>query len=194
LINSLNGAALFPAILGGNVDGIASVVGPAVDQLAAGGASLALICSVATHQAFDQVAARSRIPLLSIIDATVAAATAAGATRPALFAPKITAEGAFFARPFERDGIDLVRPAPADIDVVNDVYVNELVAGEFRSESRARLLAIFEGLRRDHGADGLILGGTELSLLLPEPMYLGAPVLNAAALHVEAAIDWLLAS
>ena len=192
LINSLNGGALFPAILGGDVEQIAKVVRPAVAQVAAGGAGLGLICSVATHQAFELVADGSPIPLLSIIEATVNATQAAGAVHPALFAPRITAEGAFFERPFERVGIELVRPARADIEVVNDIYVNELVAGEFRPESRARLLAIFAGLRQDQGADALILGGTELSLLLPEPTYLGAPVLNAAAIHVDAALEWLV--
>jgi aspartate racemase len=194
LINSLDGGALFPDILGGHVERIAAVVRPAVAQLAAGGAGLGMICSVATHQAFELVADGSPIPLLSIIDATVRATQAAGATRPVLLAPRITAEGAFFARPFERAGIELVRPELGDIAVVNDIYVNELVAGEFRPESRVRLLAIFDALRRDRGADAMILGGTELSLLLPEPAYLGAPVLNAAAIHVEAALEWLLGS
>ncbi len=193
LVDSLNGGALFPDILGGNVERIADVVRPAVEQLAAGGAGLAIICSVATHQAFELVAATSPIPLLSIIEATLDATLAAGAKRPALFAPRITAEGAFFARPFARAGVELIRPAPEDLAAVDEIYVNELVAGRFLPESRDRLLGIFAGLRRDHGADALILGGTELSLILPESHCDGAPVLNAAAIHVEAALDWLLA-
>jgi aspartate racemase len=193
LVNSLNGGALFPDILGGHVERIADVVRPAVAQLAAGGAGLGMICSVATHQAFELVADGSPIPLVSIIEATARAAQAAGAKRPAVFAPRITAEGEFFSRPFERAGIELVRPGPADLAWISEMYVNELVAGVFRPESRERLLGIFARLQRERDADALILAGTELSLILPEPAYGGAPVLNAAAIHVEAALDWLLA-
>jgi aspartate/glutamate racemase len=61
----------------------------------------------------------------------------------------------------------------------------------FRDATRARLLAILRSLRRDAGVDGLILAGTELSVILPEGTYEDVPVLNAAAIHVDAAIGWL---
>ena len=77
---------------------------------------------------------------------------------------------------------------------VGDVYIGELVQGVFRSETRTRLLEILAALAKSEAVDGVILGGTELSLILPEPEYLGIPVLNAAAIHVAEAIDWLTAT
>lgn len=192
LINSLDGGALIPHLVVGDLEPVRAGVAAGVAQLASGGAGLAMICSVATHQVFDMVAPSAPIPMLSIIEATVRASEAAGIRRPALFAPRMTTEGRFFARPFEAAGIDLVRPAEADRAWINDAYLGQLLAGDIRAATRERLLDILAGLRRSDGVDGLILGGTELSLILPGSAYDGLPVLNAAAIHVEAALDWLL--
>jgi len=69
----------------------------------------------------------------------------------------------------------------------------ELVHGVFLDATRDRALEILIRLRRDDGIDGLILAGTELSVLLPNPSYAGVPVLNAAAIHVDEGLDWLTA-
>ena len=191
LINSLDGGLLIPGLVSGDLAPAAAAVALAVEQLAAGGAGLAMICSVGTHQVFDVVARRAPLPMLSILDATIRACWAAGISRPVLLAPRMTMEGAFFARPFEAGGIEVVRPEEPDRTWVNDAYLGELVAGTFRAETRERFVAIADGLRQAAGADGLILGGTELSVLLPEATYAGLPVLNAAAIHVDEALDWL---
>ena len=191
LINSLDGGPLIAPLVAGDAAPMAEAVRRGVDQLAAAGAGLGLLCSVAGHAAFEDVAASSPIPLLSIVEATCRAAIAQGIRRPALFGTRVSVEGAYFARPFEAAGIELVRPAPDDRQWIHDAYLGELVRGVLLDSTRSRLLAILDGLRRTTGADGLILGGTELSLILPEPAYEGVLVLNAAAIHVAAALDWL---
>jgi aspartate racemase len=192
LINSLDGGPLIGPLVAGDSGPMAAAVRRGVERLAAAGAGLGLICSVAGHVVFDEVAASAPIPLLSIVEATCHAALAAGISRPALFGTRVSVEGAYFARPFEEAGIELVRPSDADRGWIHDVYLGELVNGVFLNATRDRLLAILAGLQQDAGVDGLILGGTELSLILPEPTYGGLPVLNAAAIHVAAAIDWLV--
>jgi aspartate racemase len=191
LINSLDGGPLIGPLMTGDGAPMAAAVRGGIERLAAGGAGLGLICSVAGHAIFDEVVAVSPIPLLSIVQATRRAAIAAGTRRPALFGTRISVEGAYFARPFEDAGIELVRPSEADRGWIHDMYLGELVNGVFLESSRERLLAILAGLRRDQGVDGLILGGTELSLILPATSYDGLPVLNAAAIHVAEALDWL---
>jgi aspartate racemase len=192
LINSLDGGPLIGPLVAGDARPMAAAVARGIERLAAGGAGLGLICSVAGHVVFDEVAASAPIPLLSIVQATCRAAVAAGIRRPALFGTRVSVEGAYFARPFEEAGIELVRPSAVDGGWIHDAYLGELVNGVFRDSTRDRLLAILAGLREDAGVDGLILGGTELSLILPEPAYGGLPVLNAAAIHVDAAINWLV--
>jgi aspartate racemase len=192
LINSLDGGPLIGPLVAGDSGPMAAAVRRGIERLAAGGAGLGLICSVAGHTIFDEVAATSPIPLLSIVQATCRAAIAAGVRRPALFGTRVSVEGGYFARPFDEAGVELVRPSLEDRAWIHDMYLGELVHGVFRDSSRDRLLAILAGLRRDARVDGLILGGTELSLILPEPAYGGLPVLNAAAVHVAEAIDWLV--
>ncbi len=191
LIDSLDGGRIIPFLVAGDLDPVRDAVAKAVEQLAAGGAGLALVASVATHAVFESVAPSAPIPMLSIVEATCRATAAARVRRPALFGTRVSVEGAYFARPFDAAGITLVRPAADDRAWIHDVYLGELVRGVFRDETRMRLLDILAGLIQTEGADGVILGGTELSLILPEPTYLGIPVLNAAAIHVAEALDWL---
>jgi aspartate racemase len=191
VINSLDGGPLIEPMVAGDLEPMRVAVTAAVEQLAAAGAGLGLIGSVASHQVFDAVAPSAPIPMLSIVEATCRAAIAAGIRRPVLFGTRMAVEGAFFARPFEAAGIELVRPAEPERAWINDIYLNELIHGVFLNATRDRALEILALLHRNAGIDGLILAGTELSVLLPEPDYAEVPVLNAAAIHVAEALDWL---
>lgn len=193
VIVSIDSGPLIGPLVAGDLAPMTAAIADATDRLAAAGAGLALIGSVASHAVFDVVAARSPIPMLSIVEATCRATIALGAHHPAIFGTRVAVDGAYFARPFDAAGISLVRPSEADRQWIHDTYLGELVAGRFRDEVRQRMLAILAGLRRTAGVDALILAGTELSVLLPESAYDGLPVLNAAAIHVTEAIDWLAA-
>jgi aspartate racemase len=150
-----------------------------------------LIASVATHVVYRAVSAAAPIPILSIVDATCREAIRADVRRPAVFGTRVAVDGAYFAEPFHSAGIELIRPAEGDRQWVHDVYLGELVQGVFHDATRDRLLAILTSLRRQQDVDGLILAGTELSVILPMSSYEGLPILNSAAIHVDAAIDWL---
>jgi aspartate racemase len=192
LLHSLNSASALGALLEGDLDPTVRLFDDSVARLAGAGAELALIASVTMHLAFDRVAAAAPIPMLSILDALFDAARAAGIRRPGVLATRPTTEGEFFARPFEAAGIELVRPDEADRAFVHEVYFGELVKGRFTDATRARLIGVIGRMKTGQGVDGVILGGTELPLILREPTYAGVPVLDSTGVHVEAAIDWLL--
>jgi len=192
LINSLNSRAALGAMLNGDIEPSVALFSRAVEQLAAGGAGLALVASVMMHMAYDRVAATAPIPMLSILEALAGAATSRGLRRLGVLGARPTVEGEFFARPFDAAGITLVRPDEADRAWVHEIYFTELVRGQFRDEVRERLVGIIEGMRQHDGIDAVILAGTELPLILREPEYAGVPALDAIGIHVEAAIDWLL--
>jgi len=192
LINSLNSRAALGAMLNGDIEPSVALFSRAVEQLAAGGAGLALVASVMMHMAYDRVAATAPIPMLSILEALAGAAKRRGLPRLGVLGARPTVEGEFFARPFDAAGITLVRPDEADRAWVHEIYFTELVRGQFRDEVRERLVGIIEGMRQHDGIDAVILAGTELPLILREPEYAGVPALDAIGIHVEAAIDWLL--
>jgi aspartate racemase len=192
LLDSLNSKPALDALLEGDLDPTVRLFDASVARLAGAGARLVLIASVMMHLAFDRVAAAAPIPMLSILDALVDAARAGDIRRPGVVATRPTTEGEFFARPFEAAGIELVRPEEADRAFVHEVYFGELVKGHFTDLTRSRLIDVIERMKTRHDVDAIILGGTELPLILREPTYAGVPVLDATGVHVEAAIEWLL--
>jgi aspartate racemase len=191
IIDSVDSVSLLGPMMAGDVEPIRMAITTATDRLTAAGAGLGIIASVASHVVFREVASAAAIPMLSIVDATCREAIRSGVRRPAVFGTRVAVDGPYFAEPFEAAGIELVRPAEGDRQWIHDVYLGELVLGVFREATRDRLLAILRCMRRDEAVDGLILAGTELSVILPQTSYEDLPVLNAAAIHVDAAIDWL---
>lgn len=192
LIDSLNSKHALDALLAGDLEPAVRMFDASVARLAGAGAQLGLIASVTMHLVFDRVATAAPIPMLSILDALVDAARAGGIRRPGVVATRPTTEGEFFARPFATAGIELVRPEEEDRGFVHEVYFGELVKGRFTDETRMRLVGVIERMKTRHDIDAVILGGTELPLILDEPSYAGVPVLDATGIHVEAAIDRLV--
>ena len=78
--------------------------------------------------------------------------------------------------------------------MVHGIYFGELVEGVVRDESRQALTAVVAAMRDRDRIDAVVLGGTELALILTEPSCAGVPVLNTAQVHVDVAVDWLLGS
>jgi len=193
VIDSLNSRAALGAMLEGDIEPSVELFGASVERLAAARAGLAIIASVMMHMAFPRVAAVAPIPLLSILDAMVADAQRRGVRRLGILGALPTVEGDFFARPFFEAGIELVRPREADRAWVHEIYFNELVRGVVLDDTRARLVAIIDSMHVKDGVEAVILGGTELPLILREPEYAGVPMLDSVGIHVEAALDWLLA-
>ncbi|MDP9004591.1 MAG: amino acid racemase [Verrucomicrobiota bacterium] len=156
------------------------------------GADFGLLAANTSHIIFDELERESPIPLLSIVEATCAAARATGLRRLALFGTRFTMQGKFYPRVFEKAGLALVRPESADQDYIHDKYMSELIPGVFLAETRAGLLAIVDRMKRASAIDSVILGGTELALILRDPAHDGIPFLNTSKIHVEAAVERML--
>ncbi len=163
-----------------------------VDRLASAGAGLALLSANTPHLVFDEIQQRVSVPMLSIIEATCDAAVSAGVRRPALFGTRFTMESAMYPEAFARRQVAIVLPNEKEQAFIHDKYMTELLVGTVVDETREQLLKIAAALKMRDGADALILGGTELSLILREPEAAGLPVLDTTQIHVDAAIDWLL--
>jgi aspartate racemase len=159
-----------------------------IGKLARAGANFGLISANTPHIVFDELAPKSPIPLISIVEATCAAAKARKLKRLALFGTRFTMQGTFYLKVFSREGIELVVPDPKDQDYLHEKYLNELVPGKFLSETRAGLLAIVDRMKAKSNIDGVILAGTELPLILRDAEHNGIPFLNTTKIHCQAAI------
>jgi aspartate racemase len=176
----------------GDLSGMADFLLDAIGKLARAGAEFGIISANTPHIVFDEVAPKSSIPLISIVEATCAAAKAQKLKRLALFGTRYTMQANFYPKVFEREGIELLVPDSHDQDYLHDKYFSELVPGKFLPETRAGLLAIVDRMKATRDIDGVILAGTELPLILRAPDHKGIPFLDTTKIHVEAAVAEML--
>src|SRR5437660_9471330 len=172
--------------------GMAAYLLEGIGKLARAGADFGLISANTPHIVFEDVASKSPIPLISIVEATCACAKARKLKRLALFGTRYTMQGKFYVNLFSREGIELLVPEPNDQDYIHEKYMNELVPGKFLPETRAGLLAIVDRMKAKSEIDGVILAGTELPLILCDPDHNGIPFLNTTEIHCEAAVAEML--
>lgn len=157
------------------------------------GVSFGAITSNTTHLVFDKVAPRSPIPLVTIVEACLAEARRLALKRLAIFGTRWTMEATLYPRVAARHGIDIVVPPEPHRTWLHERYVTELIRGDFRDETRRGVEAIAERLRDREDIDGVILGGTELPLLITSPTIADLPALDTTGLHVAAIIERLRA-
>jgi aspartate racemase len=176
----------------GNLTGMGDYLIEAIGKLARAGADFGLISANTPHIVFDEVAPRSPIPLISIVEAAREAAKARNLKRLALLGTRYTMQASFYPKVFSREGIDLVVPDPEDQDYIHNKYLNELVPGKFLPETRAGLFAIVDRMKAKSDIDGVILAGTELPLILRDPDHNGIALLDTTKIHCEAAVAEML--
>ena len=162
-----------------------------VRRLAAGGADFVAMTANTAHLVFDDLVSRSPIPLLSIVEVCADEARRRGLRRLALLGTRFTMDAPFYPDVCSRGGVDIVLPNVQEREWVHKRYIGELLNGEFRDDTRQQFVELVERLRDDEGIDGIILGGTELPLLLTTPVIADLPVLDTTALHVSAIVDRL---
>jgi aspartate racemase len=176
-----------------NHSALAEYLLESVLRLAAAGADFAAITANTPHIVFDQIASRSPVPLVSIVDVCASEARRRGVTRVALLGTRFTMEAPFYRTAFERHDIDMVPLSEADKAVVHAIYTSELMEGVFREESRQLVHTIVASLNEARPFDAVVLGGTELPILLKTDIVGGVPALNTTALHASAIVARLSA-
>lgn len=192
IINSVDNTKLIDWFTANELARVVDYLEVEIGRLARAGADFALIAANTPHLVFDELQRRSPIPLLSIVEATCDAAAAAGLRRLALFGTRFTMQAALFPETFARRAMAIVVPNDAEQAFIHEKYMGELFVGTIRDETRAALLKIAAAMKQRAGVDGLILGGTELSLILRDPTAAGLSVLDTTQIHVDAAVEWML--
>jgi aspartate racemase len=163
-----------------------------VRRLARAGVDFIAITANTPHLVFDEVAALSPVPLLSIVEVCADEARQRGLSNLGLLGTRFTMEAPFYPAVFSRWGIKLTTPTAAEREWLHERYMTELLVGNFRDEARQGVVDIVTRLRRDSRIEGVILGGTELPLLLRDSTIAGLPTLDTTALHVAAIVQRLL--
>jgi len=169
--------------------GLVEYVMASIDRLTNAGADFIAIAANTPHMVFDELAARSRVPIVSIVEACAAEARRRRLKKVLLLGTRFTMEAPFYPRVFGRNQIEIVSPDAEDRVWAHDRYVNRLLKGEFKDEVRQEFIALITRMRDERGIDGVVLGGTELTILLGNPVIAGLPMLDTTALHVQAIVE-----
>jgi aspartate racemase len=171
----------------GEWDAAGALLAEIAQSLEAGGAELLILCTNTMHKVAPAIEAATSIPFLHLADATAAAVRAAGITRVGLLGTAFTMEQSFYRDRLESHGLEVLVPSAADRAEVHRVIYDELCQGQLLEASRRAVGAII-GHLGDEGAAGVILGCTEIELLIG-PADSPLPTFATTRLHVEAAID-----
>ena len=175
----------------GDWDGAKRMMVDAAKRLEGAGADCIGICTNTMHIMAEDVQAASGVPLIHIADAAGTAARRRGIKRPALLGTRFTMEKPFYAeRLREKHDLDVLTPDEAGRKVVHDTIYNELCQGLVRPESKAAYLGEI-GRLRERGADAVILGCTEIVMLIGQEDT-DLPVLDTTRLHAEALAEFAL--
>jgi aspartate racemase len=162
-----------------------------VERVARAGADFGVVAANTPHLVFDALQQRSSIPLISIVAATCRAAKARGLRRVGLLGTRYTMAAPFYPDGLARAGIEMALPSREDQDYVHEKYMGELVAGVARPETKEGLLAVVERMRALDRTEAVILGGTELSLILHDGDAV-VPLLDTTSIHVEEIVTRIL--
>lgn len=175
----------------GDWQGAGTILADAARALEKGGAEALVLCTNTMHKVADAITAAVDIPLLHIVDATAQAIAQANCRRVLLLATRFTMEQAFYRdRMQQQFGIDLIIPDPDEREQIHRIIYQELCLGQVLPASRQRYLDIIHRHVSD-GADGVILGCTEITMLI-NAGDTGIPQFDSTALHAAAAVDWAL--
>jgi aspartate racemase len=168
-------------------DQIGTLLADAARNVERAGADFVLLCTTTFHKVADQVAEAVDIPLLHLADVVAEACRAAGVSRVAFIGTEVAMADGFFTGRMAQHGLDVIVPGPEDHGWLNAAIYDELVHGIVEDRTRRRVVELIDQLW-DAGAGGVLLGCTELELLIKQSDA-NIPVFPCTTLHVEAALD-----
>ena len=172
-------------------DEAAEILIAAASSLESGGADFAIICTNTMHKLYDIIQQNIQIPMLHIADATAETIKAEGIQKIALLGTRFTMEENFYkGRLIENYGLEVIIPGSEDMEIVHHIIYDELCAGIIKTDSKQKYKDIIQRLVQE-GAEGIILGCTEIGLLVKQE---DSPVLlfDTTEIHAKAAVEFAL--
>ena len=173
---------------GNDRDGLIEYLMGSIRRLTGARVDFIAIAANTPHLVYDELVSQTQIPIISIVETCAVEAKRLELKRVLLLGTRFTMEASFYPRVFERSGIEVLAPNEADRTWAHDRYVNQLLNGQFRNETREEFVSLITRERDEREIDGVILGGTELTILLGGPAVAGIPALDTTSLHVAAIV------
>ena len=192
IINSVNLKQMIEWMGENALDKVTDYLVSAFAALERAGVDFAALTANTPHIVFDELKQRVRLPLISIVEATCERAQSLGFKSVALFGTRYTMQAPFYPTVFSRTDVKLITPNDEEQAYIHDKYFNELLKDQFLPETRAKFLAIADEMKAREGIEAVILGGTEIPLLLRADEHNGVKLLDTTRIHVDRLIEEML--
>jgi aspartate racemase len=189
MLHSLDFSPIAEMQAKGHWDAAGGILADSARRLERAGAGCILLCTNTMHKLANSITAVTQVPFLHLADVTAKAIRASGSRRPLLLATRFTMEQDFYRDRLAAFGVEAMIPDAAQRDDIHRIIYEELCRGRIAPASKARYLEIVSEAVRE-GADGVILGCTEITLLVSQADF-AVPAFDTTALHVEAALDFM---
>lgn len=191
IINSIDMTKMLDLIGNGEFEAVSRYLAAEVKKLESAGADFGVLASNTPHIVFDKVRELSQLPLISIVESTCNKILDIGLEKVALFGTKFTMQGGFYDEVLSSRGIEVLTPDDVDQRFIHEKYMGELVKGIILDETRAGLISVIEKMKQKYNIQGLVLGGTELPLILNPDNVSGVHVFDTTEIHVESIMEIL---
>lgn len=187
-INSINMYKMFDLLMNGQTQEVINYLTDAVQKLESVGADFVIMCGNTPHIVFEQIQQNVQVPLISIVEETYLKARELSLKKIGLIGTKFTMENDFFKKPFASHNIELVVPNQSEQDYIHRKIVEELENGIVNNETKKSFLNIINQMINRDGIQGVVLGCTELPMLIKRED-LNIHTLNTAEIHINKIVD-----
>ncbi|HEX7334953.1 MAG TPA: amino acid racemase [Pyrinomonadaceae bacterium] len=192
IINSVDLQRMITWMNAGELDKVTDYLAGEFEKLQRAGVDFAALTANTPHIVFDELQQRTTLPLISIVEATCERAQSLGFKSVGLFGTRYTMQAPFYPKVFSRTDVKLVTPTEAEQNYIHEKYLGELLKDVFAPETRARFLATADKMKARDGVEAVILGGTEIPLLLRTEEHNGIQLLDTTRIHVDRLISEML--
>ncbi len=197
IVNSINLQQYLDLINANDLEQFANGLSKDLEVLVRAGADFGALASNTPHIVFDELQRRTSLPLISIVEATCVRVQQFGLKKIGLFGTRFTMQGRFYPDVFSRAGIELGNPNEEEQAFIHNKYMGELLNDIFLPKTRDRMLRIADDLQQREGIEGIILGGTELPLLLSPETFTdgqrnGIRFFDTTRIHVDRLVQEML--
>jgi len=192
IINSVNLKNMIAWMGANELDKVTDYLVGEFAKLEKAGVDFAALTANTPHIVFDELKQRVRLPLISIVEAACERAQSLGFRSVGLFGTRYTMQAPFYPKVFSRTDVKLVTPNTEEQEYIHEKYFGELLKDTFLPETRAKFLNIADEMKTREGVEAIILGGTEIPLLLRTEEHNGIQLLDTTRIHVDRLIEEML--
>lgn len=191
-INSIDMTRMLDLVTKKEYNTLVDYLSGEIQKLKNGGVDFAVVASNTPHIVFEQLKKKSTLPLISIVEATLAHAKKLGCKKLGLFGTKSTMQGGFYQTGFSKEGIEIFTPSLESQNYIHEKYMNEFVKGVFLEETKKAFIGIVHQMIEQNNIEGLILGGTELPFILKEEDFNNFRLFNTTEIHVNSILEYAM--